>query len=61
MLDWGPIHLQAPDLGTVNPAAVVIAAAASLLIFTFRLSALRTIGVCAALGLAAGLIGIPLG
>jgi chromate transporter len=60
-LDWGPLHLRLPDPGAVNPVAAVIAAAAGLLIFRFRFSALRTIGVCAVLGLGAGLAGLPLG
>ena len=60
-LDWGPVHLQLPVLSAVNPAAVLIAAAAAVMIFKFRLSALRTIGACALLGLGAGLAGLPLG
>jgi chromate transporter len=58
---WGPVHLRLPDVNSVNVAAAVIAAAAALLIFKFRFSALRTIGVSAVLGLAAGIFGLPLG
>jgi chromate transporter len=60
-LAWGPVNLNLPAPGSVNLAAVVIAAAAALMIFRFRLSTLRTLGVCAALGLIAGLAGLPLG
>ena len=60
-LAWGPVNLNLPAPGSVNPAALVIAAAAALMIFRFRLSTLRTLGVCAALGLIAGLAGLPLG
>ena len=60
-LVWGPVHLQLPAPNSLNLAASVIAAVAALLIFRFRFWALRTIGVCAVLGLAAGVLGLPLG
>jgi chromate transporter len=60
-LVWGPMNLNLPAPGSVNLAALAIAAAAALMIFRFRLSTLRTLGACAALGLTAGLIGLPLG
>jgi len=55
----GPLHLHMPDLATVRPAPVAIALIAALLVFMLRWSVLRVLGVAAALGLAAGLIGLP--
>jgi chromate transporter len=56
----GPLHLQLPDPGTLRPVALVTALLAAVLLFRIRWSVLRTLGVCAALGLAAGLAGVPL-
>ena len=47
---WGPVRLQVPDLATFVPQAAVVAALAFLLLFRFRWSVLRTLGVCAAAG-----------
>lgn len=55
----GPLHLQTPDLTTVRPVPVVIAVVAAVLIFRLKWSVLRVLGVSAALGLAAGLAGLP--
>jgi chromate transporter len=44
-----------PVLDTIRPVAVVIALAAAVMIFRLRWSVLRTLGVCALLGLAAEL------
>jgi chromate transporter len=49
------VHLTLPDLTTVRPVAVALAAVAAVLLFLVRWSLLRTLGVCALLGLAAGL------
>ncbi|WP_246530624.1 chromate efflux transporter [Streptomyces bathyalis] len=49
---WGPLHIQFPDLTTIRPTALAITAAALLMIFKLRWSVLRTLGICAALGLA---------
>jgi chromate transporter len=49
---WGPVHVTVPSLSTVRPAQSVIAALAAVLIFRLRWPVLRTLGVCAALGLA---------
>lgn len=57
---WGPITLQLPDLTTVRPVAVAITAAALVMIFPLKWSVLRTLGVCAALGLLAGLTHLPI-
>ena len=52
---WGPVHLNLPVLTSLQPVALVIGAIAMLLIFKLKWSVLRTLGVCALLGLAAGL------
>jgi chromate transporter len=55
---WG-LALQLPDLGTPRWVALAIACVAAVLLFRLRWSVLRTLGVCAVLGLAAGLAGLP--
>jgi chromate transporter len=60
-VDAGPLHLQLPDLGTLRPVALAIALVAAVMLFRIRWSVLRTLGVCAGLGLAAGLAGLPVG
>jgi chromate transporter len=57
---WGPVHLQLPDPGTLRPFPLVITLAAALMIFRLGWSVLRTLAVCAALGLTAGLVTLPL-
>ena len=56
---WGPIDIELPVLATLNPVQVGIALVAAVLLFTFKLSVLRTLGICAALGLIAGILGLP--
>jgi chromate transporter len=51
--------LELPDLSTLRPVALGIAIVAAVLIFRLRWSVLRTLGLCALLGLAAGLAGLP--
>jgi chromate transporter len=58
-LDRAVLHLAVPDPGTLRPVALAIAIVAAVLLFRVRWSVLRTLGVCAALGLAAGLAGLP--
>ncbi len=53
---WGPLDVELPVLGTLRPISLVIAVAAGIMIFRLRWSVLRTLGACAALGLAAGLV-----
>ena len=57
---WGPVNFELPELGTVRPLALVIMLLAAVMIFRLRWSVLRTLGVCALLGLLAGLGGVPL-
>jgi chromate transporter len=49
----GPFDMDVPNLSTLRPVSAVIAAAAALLIFRFNWSVLRTLGICALLGLIA--------
>ncbi|MDA1360962.1 chromate efflux transporter [Glycomyces luteolus] len=58
-VDSGPFHFAVPELATVRPVAVAITAVALVLVFALRWSVLRVLGVCAALGLIAGLAGLP--
>jgi chromate transporter len=57
---WGPLTLQVPDPTSLRPVAVVIAVVAAVLLFRLNWSVLRTLGVCALLGVAASLLGLPL-
>jgi chromate transporter len=59
-LSWGPVRLEAPELASLRPVPVAIAGAASVLIFRLRWSVPRTLAVCAGLGLAAALAGLPI-
>ena len=59
-LDWAVLQLVVPDPSTLRPVALGIAVVASVLLFKVRWSVLRTLGVCAALGLAAGLADLPI-
>ena len=57
---WGPITVQVPVLTSLRPVAVVIAAVAAVLLFRLGWPVLRTLGVCALLGIVASLLGLPL-
>jgi chromate transporter len=59
LADWGPIHLQVPELSSLRPIALAIACIAGVLLIRVKWSVLRTLGVCAALGLVAGLADLP--
>jgi len=56
---WGPLRLDWPELTTLRPVSVVVALVAALLLFRLRWSVLRTLGVCAGLGLLAAAVGLP--
>ncbi|WP_448608959.1 chromate efflux transporter [Geodermatophilus sp. URMC 60] len=60
-VDRGPLHLELPDPTTLRPVSLALAVVAAVLLFRLRWSVLRTLGVCALLGLAAGLVGLPVG
>jgi chromate transporter len=53
---WGPVDLQIPEWGTLKPLSLLVVAFAAFLVFRARWSVLRTLGACALVGLAAGLI-----
>jgi chromate transporter len=56
----GPVHLLLPQLDSLRWLALVIAGIAGVLLLRLTWSVLRTLGVCAVLGLAAGLAGVSL-
>lgn len=56
--DLGPVRLALPDLDTARPLAFAILGIAIALLFWRGWSVLRTLGVCALLGLAAALVGL---
>lgn len=58
-LGWSILTLEAPVWETVRPLAVAITALAAALLFWRGWSVLRTLGVCAAAGLLAALVGVP--
>jgi chromate transporter len=53
----GPLNLQVPDLTSALPVPVGIAVVAAILTFRLKWSVLRVLGICATLGLIAGLAG----
>ena len=59
-VDGGPLALELPDLATLRLVPLAIALVAAVLLFRLKSLVLRTLGVCALLGLAAGLAGLPL-
>jgi chromate transporter len=60
-LDASLFSVELPDVGTIRWVPLAIAVVAAVLLFRVRWSVLRTLGVCAVLGLAAGLAGLSLG
>ena len=56
---WGPIDLELPQLDSIQWVSVAITVLAALMIFKLRWSVLRTLGVCALLGIGAALLGLP--
>jgi chromate transporter len=58
-LRWGPLRLELPEPSSLRPVALVVTAAALTMIFRLRWSVSRTLAVCAGLGLAAALTGLP--
>jgi len=48
---WGPIKVSLPVLSSVDGAAIAIALVAAVLVFRFKMSTLRVLAVCSALGL----------
>ncbi|HEY0636337.1 MAG TPA: chromate efflux transporter [Pseudonocardiaceae bacterium] len=58
-IDAGPLAVQLPDLSTLRPVPLTIAVVASVLLFAARRPVLWVLAGCAALGLLAGLVGLP--
>jgi chromate transporter len=54
--DFGPFHLQIPDLATLDPVALALAAIATIALLRFKLPILGLLALSAALGLAARLL-----
>ena len=52
-VDGGPLSMELPDLDSLRPVAAGIAVLAAVLVFRVRWSMLRTLALCAAVGLAA--------
>jgi len=50
MVVWGPIDVTGPVWSTVSPRALFLTALAFVLVFRFKLSVLRVLGVCALVG-----------
>jgi chromate transporter len=59
-LEWSVVSLVVPQPGSLRWVSVGIAFVAAVLLFRLKWSVLRTLGVCAVLGLAAGLAGLPI-
>jgi chromate transporter len=58
-VDRSLLDLQLPDLTEPRWVAIALTALAAVLLFRLRWTVLRTLGLCAVLGLAAGLAGLP--
>jgi chromate transporter len=56
---WGPVRLELPEPTSLRPIALAITAAALVMVFRLRWPVPRTLTVCAGLGLAAALTGLP--
>ena len=46
--DWGPTHITLPVWSEIDLRAVFVTALAFLLVFRYRISVLRMLGICAA-------------
>jgi chromate transporter len=56
-LRLGPVSLAWPEWGSIEPIALGLSVIAAVALFRFKLGILAVLGLCAALGLAAGAIG----
>jgi chromate transport protein ChrA len=57
----GRLRYHAPDLGTVNLAGLVIALVAAALLLRFHVGMLKSLGICALLGIGASWLGLGSG
>ena len=55
---WGPIHVNVPDLSSIRWSSVVITGLAAVLIFRFRVPTLVVLGACAGLGAVGAMAGL---
>ncbi|HEX2704613.1 MAG TPA: chromate transporter, partial [Candidatus Lustribacter sp.] len=55
---WGPVQLFVPRWPTVVWASLAITALAAVLVFRFKISTLRVLAACAAVGVAAAVTGL---
>ena len=60
-VSWGPVHLLVPDLGTLKPLSLAVALFAAFLLFRRKWSVLRTLGICALIGLGVGILELVAG
>jgi chromate transporter len=60
-VSWGPVRLQVPHPDSLRPLSLAAAALAALLLFRARWSVLRTLGACALVGVAAGIVELVAG
>jgi chromate transporter len=60
-VSWGPVRLQVPHPDSLRPLSLAVAALAALLLFRARWSVLRTLGACALVGVAAGIVELVAG
>jgi chromate transporter len=58
-VEWSVVSLELPDVATLRPVALGVALLAAVLLFRLKWSVLRTLGICAVVGLAAGFAGLP--
>ena len=59
-LRWGPLRLEVPELSSLRPVPLAITVAALVMVFRLRWSVPRTLAVCAGLGLATAVTGLPI-
>ncbi len=55
----GPAAVNVPVWDSLRPAALVVTGVAAALLFRWKWSVLRTLGVCALLGIGGALLGLP--
>jgi chromate transporter len=49
-LEWGPVHITGPVWSAIDLPAVLVTVLAFVLVFRYRLSVLRVLGICAVVG-----------
>lgn len=60
-VSWGPVHLLVADPGTGKPLSFAVALFAAFLLFRRKWSVLRTLGICALIGLGVGFLELVAG